>query len=322
MGKVGTDYPVGFNVVDGTGAPATGIAASITSRVRALGAAVDDGSVAAVVEIGNGRYSLIIRGIFTTAQGADNYEWTAEVTSASPFVQDVIGDTIRFTVSDADDLATDVWSEALPGAFGANTAGERVATTDDTVGTNLDVVLSTRSSHSAADAADAVWDEPQAGHTTAATFGRFLDVRLQDMAGATFSTATDSLEAIRDRGDAAWITAVGFSTHTAGDIWDELTSAHTVPGSFGLLVGAASTDWSTAERNQIRLRLGIDGTQATPTTVVGTLPELWYVHGLDTGNPLVVDSASPTGFRRVPLAGGIIDQTVTTVGTVTTVTRV
>jgi hypothetical protein len=35
---------------------------------------------------------------------------------------------------------------------------------------------------------------------------------LTDIKGGTFSGVTDSLEAIRDRGDAAWITATGFST--------------------------------------------------------------------------------------------------------------
>jgi hypothetical protein len=37
--------------------------------------------------------------------------------------------------------------------------------------------------------------------------------------GATFDTATDSLEALRNRGDAAWATATGFSTHSASDVW-------------------------------------------------------------------------------------------------------
>jgi hypothetical protein len=37
---------------------------------------------------------------------------------------------------------------------------------------------------------------------------------LTDIKGATFSGATDSLEAIRDRGDEAWATATGFSTTT------------------------------------------------------------------------------------------------------------
>jgi hypothetical protein len=50
--------------------------------------------------------------------------------------------------------------------------------------------------------------------------------------------------------------------------------------------------------------------------------ETWYVHGLDPSNPLVVDSSTPAGSRKVPLAGTIIDQTVATVGNVTTVTKV
>lgn len=41
---------------------------------------------------------------------------------------------------------------------------------------------------------------------------------LTEIKGATWNAATDSLEAIRDRGDSAWITATGFSTHSAGDV--------------------------------------------------------------------------------------------------------
>ena len=39
-----------------------------------------------------------------------------------------------------------------------------------------------------------------------------LEATLTAMKGATFAGATDSLEAIRDRGDAAWLTATGFAT--------------------------------------------------------------------------------------------------------------
>ena len=75
---------------------------------------------------------------------------------------------------------------------------------------------------------DSVWDESQTGHTTAGTFGYYLDAQisgissgggdasaanqttiishLTDIKGGTFSGSTDSLEAIRDRGDAAWTT--------------------------------------------------------------------------------------------------------------------
>lgn len=45
-----------------------------------------------------------------------------------------------------------------------------------------------------------------------------LQTDVTAMKGATFDTLTDSLEAIRNRGDAAWITATGFSTLTTGDI--------------------------------------------------------------------------------------------------------
>lgn len=49
----------------------------------------------------------------------------------------------------------------------------------------------------------------------------------------TFDQTTDSLEAVRDRGDAAWITATGFSTHSAADVWAVGTRTLT---SFGTLV--------------------------------------------------------------------------------------
>lgn len=45
-----------------------------------------------------------------------------------------------------------------------------------------------------------------------------LDTQLTAMKGAAFDTSTDSLEAIRNRGDAAWITAIGFSTLDAAGV--------------------------------------------------------------------------------------------------------
>lgn len=48
-----------------------------------------------------------------------------------------------------------------------------------------------------------------------------------EIKGATWAT-TDTLEAIRDRGDAAWITAVGFSTHAAADVVTALGTGTTL----------------------------------------------------------------------------------------------
>ncbi len=39
-----------------------------------------------------------------------------------------------------------------------------------------------------------------------------MDAAFTEIKGATWASGTDTLEAIRDRGDAAWITATGFST--------------------------------------------------------------------------------------------------------------
>ena len=56
----------------------------------------------------------------------------------------------------------------------------------------------------------------------------------------TFDQTTDALEALRDRGDAAWITATGFSTHSAADVWAAgartLTAATNITSTGGTTV--------------------------------------------------------------------------------------
>lgn len=71
---------------------------------------------------------------------------------------------------------------------------------------------------------------------------------LTDIKGATWSAGTDSLEAIRDRGDAAWITATGFSTLDAAGV--------------RTAVGLASANLDT--------QLGDLPTNAELTTALGT----------------------------------------------------
>ena len=83
-------------------------------------------------------------------------------------------------------------------------------------------------SHPVAEIVEGVWSEDQSTYTTAGSFGYYIDAQisgissgggdasaanqttiishLTDIKGGTFSGSTDSLEAIRDRGDAAWTT--------------------------------------------------------------------------------------------------------------------
>ncbi len=114
--------------------------------------------------------------------------------------------------------------------------------------------------------ADAVWDEARAGHATLGTFGEQLQTApataadvtaaetairgpdsrtLSELAGAGFTEATDSLEAVRDQGDAAWTTATGFSTHSAGDVDTALSASH----------GAGSWEEPTAQEMRDAMKL-------------------------------------------------------------------
>lgn len=70
-----------------------------------------------------------------------------------------------------------------------------------------------------------------------------LEATLTDMKGATFSGATDSLEALRNRGDAAWTTATGFATPTNITAATGITLAPTT--GFGTQTGTLSTVTTT-----------------------------------------------------------------------------
>ena len=77
-----------------------------------------------------------------------------------------------------------------------------------------------------AEIADAVWDEAQSGHTTAGSFGRYLDAEVSDAA------APPSAAAIADA------------------VWDEALSGHLTTGSAGDALndagGTAADPWASA----------------------------------------------------------------------------
>lgn len=108
-----------------------------------------------------------------------------------------------------------VWDEALSGHATAGTSGKAVSDILTDTGTDIPATLTTIAGYIDTEVAaiKAVTDNlPNSGALTTIT------THLTDIKGATFSGATDSLEAIRDRGDAAWITATGFSTLDAAGV--------------------------------------------------------------------------------------------------------
>lgn len=84
-----------------------------------------------------------------------------------------------------------------------------------------------------------------------------LEATLTAMKGATFNGATDSLEAIRDRGDAAWTTATGFSTHSASDVWAVGTRLLTAGTNIVLAKGVGVTGFNDLSSSDVRAAVGL-----------------------------------------------------------------
>lgn len=75
--------------------------------------------------------------------------------------------------------------------------------------------------------------------------------------GGTFDPTTDSTEAIRDRGDSAWTTATGFSTHTAADVWAAGTRTLTAGTNIVLAKGSGVTGFNDLDAAGVRTAVGL-----------------------------------------------------------------
>jgi hypothetical protein len=78
----------------------------------------------------------------------------------------------------------------------------------------------------------------QTGNSTART-----ELRATGAGSGTFDETTDSQEALRDRGDAAWTTATGFSTHSAADVWASGTRTLTSISGLGIALATKLTKY-------------------------------------------------------------------------------
>ena len=104
------------------------------------------------------------------------------------------------------------------------------------------------------------------------TVGSVFHELMTKTAGSfTYDQTTDSLEAIRDRGDAAWITATGFSTHTAADVWAAATRTLTAGTNIQLPSNGLAnvTAWTVAITGNITGNLS--GSVGSVTGSVGSL---------------------------------------------------
>lgn len=133
--------------------------------------------------------------------------------------------------------AGDPWATALPGAYGAGTAGkiigDNINAPLDTIDANVDAILTDTGTTipaqitglndpTAAQVADAVWDEAQSGHTTAGTFGKYLDTEVSGVGGGSLTEAGIA--------DAVWEEALADHSGTAGSTAEALSNV-SAPGS-------------------------------------------------------------------------------------------
>lgn len=161
------------------------------------------------------------------------------------------GTTIPGLINELNDLsAQDVWeydTRTLTSAGSGGATAQEVweyTTRTLTANTNLNIP-------SAADNADAVWNEAIEDHTTGTTFGgknqrvvpsETLNDYKADVSGLATSAALatvdgnvdsileDTNELQTNQGN--WLTATGFSTHSAADVWSVATRALTDKAGF------------------------------------------------------------------------------------------
>ena len=94
---------------------------------------------------------------------------------------------------------------------------------------------------------------------------------------ATFNRTTDALEALRNRGDAAWIAATGFSTHSAADVKTAVEQAGSSLAQILADTNELELDWKDTGRLDNLLDAipttamrGTDGANTTVPDVAGT----------------------------------------------------
>lgn len=205
---------------------------------------------------------------------------------------------------------------------------------------NLDVAVSTRlastsytAAPTAAAVATAVWNEP--ARTVTNTELANLDVAVSTRLAASAYTAPDSAATISA---AVWAEPVRTVTNAELANLDAAVSsrlaasAYTPPDTAATISAAVWAEPSRTITNPelanldaaVSSRLAssayVQADNASIATTLTRTTELWQLMGADISNPLVVDDAANRRFVG-PSASPVIDQSIITVGSQTTVTR-
>lgn len=300
-------FPYTFGAKTGSGAPRLGlVTANFTITVRNP---QNTATMAAptVAEIGGGQYRFVIAASFTNTHGAGAYGVTVNLTLAPT---DLITDIVTFTVDDSDTLSTRIPAALVGGRMDSDVGNMQTDVLDaaalatdavnEIAAATEALILATPGQPIATDASGRVNANVQQwlgvavnalvagrvpvdvqtwlGTAVAAlqAAGR-VDVSVGNMQAAVITAASiagAAITAAKFATDAIDANAIAADAATEiGDAVDVvLTGAH----GAGAWTSASSTDWSSVEREQIRSRLGIDGTRTLPAFVGSSLVDLVF----------------------------------------------
>ena len=203
---------------------------------------------------------------------------------------------------------------------GANTETMYDAVVTDAAGTNVAIDIIAIKAETALIVADTdIIDDGTSGLVKIASdvaailtdTGATLDTKINDIQGTTFSSATDSLEAIRDRGDAEWVTGSGDSATTIADaVWNEAQADHVAGGSFGEIASEIAdilTDTGTT------LQAELDAIQAAVITNAAGVDVAADIIALKAETALIVADTNELQTDNVPGLISTLDAIVDTV---------
>jgi len=273
------------------------LAASAPTNFGDLAITASTGRV--TVGTNNDKTGYSISGSKTTLDALNDIAATAivsagAITTLAGAVVNV--DTVDTCTTNTDQRGTDnaFLAASAPSNFsslGINSSGHvsRV-TLCDTTTTNTDAIT-------VAAVADGVWDESQASHTSAGTFGKYLDAQVSAVSAPTAAAVADA-------------------------VWDELQSGHTVSGSFGKYLDAQVSTVGGGSLTVSAIADGVWDEVLSGHSTSGTAGLLLSQAGGGSGNIAgtitITDGSSPIDGANVDITTGNSSNTDGLVATGTT----
>ena len=273
---------------------------STTAVLAAATAFADDVLIGSIILItggtGAGQSNIINDWVSATDTATVARTWAVTPDNTSTYLVFSLG-AVTLTAAEIADAVLD---EALSGHATAGTLGKAISDIE----TDATTIL--------ADTADI---QPKLGTVSDLGGGTTLAANLSDMAGATFSTSTDSQEALRNRGDTAWITGAG---GTPPQLLQSTTIATLASQtSFTLTAGSADDDayndaiaviTDSATSTQKAVGTVSDYTGATKTVTLSADPAIFTMAAGDTIEIIAALGAAGSAPSAAQVADAVLDE--------------